>query len=87
MIYGPLNCLINVFFGLSFMAYGFLKCLLNLKTHALQWELTKVAYTNFVKFRLRKIWVFERRKAQFSTVLPCLGHFFLSILFAQNIRT
>ena len=25
--------------------------------------------------RLRKIWVFERKNAQFTTVLPFLGHF------------
>ena len=40
--------------------------------------------------RLRKIWVFERKNAQFTTVLPFLGYFlnffvgFWSILFAQN---
>ena len=42
--------------------------------------------------RLRKILAFERKKAQFSTVLPFLGIFpifllVLPILFAQNFRT
>ena len=43
--------------------------------------------------RSRKIWVFERKNAQFTTVLPFLGHFwkkivcFWPILFAQNFQT
>ena len=43
--------------------------------------------------RLRKIWVFERKKAQFTTVLPFLGNLkknyvgFWPILSAQNFLT
>ena len=43
--------------------------------------------------RLRKILAFERKKAQFTTVLPFLGNFskqfivFWPILFAQNFQT
>ena len=78
MIYGPFSCLINVLFGHTFMAsFVFFKYSLHFKTHALQWEPIKVAYTNFGKFQLRKILVFEGRNAQFFTVLPFLRLFFI----------
>ena len=57
LIYGPFSCLIDVLFGPILMEkyVRFFKYSLNFRAHALQFELNKVAYTNFAKFRLQSM--------------------------------
>ena len=57
LIYGPFSCLIDVLFGPILMEnyVRFFKCSLNFRAHALQFELNKVGYTNFAKFRLQSM--------------------------------
>ena len=57
LIYGPYRYLVYVLFGPILMEnfVCFFKCSLNFKAHALQSELNKVRYTNFVKFRLQSM--------------------------------
>ena len=57
LIYGPFSCLIDVLFGPILMEkyVRFFKYSLNFRAHALQFELNKVGYTNFAKFRLQSM--------------------------------
>ena len=56
LIYGPLSCLINVFLALFlWFCLPFFKSLFNFRAHALQLELHKVVFTNFVKFLLQSM--------------------------------
>ena len=52
LTYDPYSCLIYVLFSLILMEtiFYFFKCSLNFRAHALQLELNKVGYSNFVKF-------------------------------------
>ena len=56
-IYGPFRCLIDVLSSPIFMENicNFYKFSLTIRAHALQSELNKVGYTNFVKFRLQSM--------------------------------
>ena len=56
-IYGPFSCIIIANFSPTFMEKNwiFFKSLLNFRAYALQLELTKVGYTNFVKFWLQNM--------------------------------
>ena len=57
LICGPFNCIIFIFFLPNFYEKkcNCLNCSLNFIAHALQLELNKIGYTNFVKFRLQSI--------------------------------
>ena len=78
LIYGPFSCLIDVLFGPILMEnyLSFFKCSLNLRAHALQFELNKVEYTNFAKFQLQSMsfkikGTFEKRTNNvFIFILP-----------------
>ena len=78
LIYGPYSCLIDVLFGPILMEsfVSFFKCSLNFRAHALPFELNKVGYTNFAKFRLQRMsskieQAFEKRTNHiFVFILP-----------------
>ena len=82
LIYGSYKYLIDVLFGPILMGnfVCFFKCLLNFRAHALQSELNKVGYTNFVKLRLQSMSfkierAFEKRKK------PCCCLHFANFIF------
>ena len=57
LVYGSYSCLIDGLFGPILMEnlVCFFNCSLNFQAHALQFELTKVGYTNFAKFLLQSM--------------------------------
>ena len=57
MIHGPFSCLIDVLFRPIYIEnyVWFFKYSLNFRAHALQFELNKVGYTEFAKFRLQRM--------------------------------
>ena len=72
LIYGPYSCLIDVLFGPILMEnfVRFFKCSLNFRAHALQFELNKVGYTSFAKFRLQSM-SSKIERAFEKTNIPC----------------
>ena len=67
LIYGPFSWLIYVLFGPILMGnyVCFFRMLAYFRGHALQFELNKVGYTNFAKFRLQSMsskfeWAFKK---------------------------
>ena len=57
LIYGHYSCLIDGLFGPIMMVnfVCFFKCSLIFQTHALQFDLNKVRYTYFAKFRYQSM--------------------------------
>ena len=83
LICGPYSCLIDGRFGPILMEHFvcFFKCSLNFQAHVLQFELNKVGYTKFDKFRLQSMSskLSKHLKKQTNHVLSSFGQFKIGI--------